>query len=455
MLEAVRRTLAQRGFKVNDEAYRIIGECDDWYRARETEQHRRVTVGGAHYELVRMGFGRRIAMDEANLCEVLEVNPGAEAFDLVQRVLRENRFDSQYRKQLELVAAEGTAACYVRMEGAEEYDDGSLAGGRIRLSYVEAGGFAPLTVENDEVVEAAFWGTDCIGTKEVTTLVVCTRDEDGIYSYSVRAFDADGNEIAEREQDVVLGDVKPFSVLRTADVNTFDGMAGFGYPKLHGVIPVLAGLDAAYTALMGDIDTAEKITLINEQLCKFDGLGDPITPNEQMKRRFVMLGEKLPEQNELVHEITPVVRVEQFRDVIELLMGMLTRQFGFGSRKYSMDAGGELVTATQYIGERHDMMQELNRQRFEAREYITGIVRAVLWFANRYLGADMALDAAVEIEFDDSYITNRSEQMDEMRKDVLDGIGGKYVRRAYLKQRYNLTDEEAEIWAAQTKEVEE
>jgi hypothetical protein len=100
------------------------------------------------------------------------------------------------------------------------------------------------------------------------------------------------------------------------------------------------------------------------------------------------------------------------------------------------------------------MMQELNRQRFEAREYICGVVRAVLWFANRFLERDFGLDADVRIEFDDSYITNRSALMDMMRKDVLDGIGGEFVRREYLKERYNLTEEEAAKWARERMEEE-
>lgn len=392
MNERVRAELTRRGYRINEEAYRVISECDDWYRARETQLHQRMTVGGAHYQLVRMGFGRRLAMDDANLCEILEINPGEEAFDFIRKTLTDNSFDSQYRRQLELVSAEGTAACFVRMEDAVEYADGTLLGGRIRLSFAEAGQYAPLSVENGEVSEAAFWGCDSIGTREITTLVICTRDPDGNYGYSVRAWDESGRELEERAQEIGLGPVKPFAVLRTADVNTFSGMQGFGYPKLHGVIPILAGLDAAYTALMGDIDTSEKITLINEQLCRFDGQGNPIAPNEQMRRRFVLLGEKLPEQSELVHEIVPQIRVAQFRETIELLLGMLSRQFGFGSKKYTLSNEGELLTATQYVGERRDMLQELNRQRFEARRYICDIVRAVLWFANCFLGTDFDID---------------------------------------------------------------
>ncbi len=52
------------------------------------------------------------------------------------------------------------------------------------------------------------------------------------------------------------------------------------------------------------------------------------------------------------------------------------------------------------------------------------------------------------VEFDDSYITSRSEQIESMRADVLSGIGGVYVRAQYLMMRYNLDEKEAMKWAA-------
>lgn len=69
-------------------------------------------------------------------------------------------------------------------------------------------------------------------------------------------------------------------------------MQGYGYPKVYGAIPVFLGLDAAFSALLDDVDTAEKITLINERICGFDEKGQPIAPNEAMKRRFVFLGDQ-------------------------------------------------------------------------------------------------------------------------------------------------------------------
>lgn len=451
MIAAVRNMLRDMGYTVDTSAYSVIETCDDWYRARATDAHKRYRVNGDEYQLKRMGFGQRAAADDANLCEVIEINAGEEnqaQFDFVNNVLAANRFDTQYRRQLELVAAEGTAACYVWVEDADVYNDGSVKGGEVRLNYVDALGFLPLTVKNGEVIEAAFVGEDLVGTMKEHTAVVCRR-ESGVYSYVIRVFDEHGEAIPEKSQDIQLGTVKPFAVLRTAQVNTLDGMRGFGKPKLFSVIPILYGLDAAFTALTGDLEASEKITLINEVLCKFDDKGNAITPNEQMKRQFVLLGEKLPRDNDFVHEINPEIRIGVFKETIEFLLNMLSQQFGYGTKKYSFDPKtGTVTTATEYIGERQDMLQELNRQRYEAREYITGIVRAVLWFANAYQSGRWDEQADVLIEFDDSYIVNKAEALESTRADVIAGIGGAHVRKLYLMQKYNLDEKEAAKWAA-------
>lgn len=438
------------GYNISTAAYEIIETCDDWYKARPTDAHKRTTVSGETYMMERMGFGRRAAADDANLCEVVEINAGGDnnaQFDFVNEILRANRFDTQYRRQLELVAAEGTAAAYVWLDNAQVYTDGSIRGGNIRLNYVDALGFVPLTVENGAVAEAAFVGQQYVETKIENVCVVCRRDN-GRYSYVIRVFDEHGRPVPEKNQDVLLGEIKPFAVLRTAQVNTLDDMQGFGFPKLFNAIPILKGLDAAFTAFLGDLDSAEKITLINEVLCGFDDTGKPIAPNEAMKRRFVLLGEKLPQSKDLVHEINPEIRSDAFRDCIELMLNLLSQQFGYGTKRYSLDREtNQLMTATQFIGERQDMLQELNRQRRESKEYIADIVRAILWFANTYQGGAWNIAADVLVEFDDGMVIDRETELNSMRDDIIAGLGGPYLRTLYLKQKYNLDDAEAAKWA--------
>ena len=154
----VKAYLKSKGYEINEFARSVIGEAGDWYRLKETGEHKKFNLNLQPYSLPRMGFAKRAAADDANLCEVIEINPGEGAMQFIEDFMAANQFDTQYRKQLELMSAEGTVACYVYLKDSELYEDGFVRGGDIRLSYVEATGFLPITVENDDITEAAFWG---------------------------------------------------------------------------------------------------------------------------------------------------------------------------------------------------------------------------------------------------------------------------------------------------------
>ena len=295
----VKTFLEARGYTVNSKALAVIDRCDDWYAARDIESfHNRKTVQGIPYKVQKLGFAKRCCADDANLCEAVEINVGEDnaVNDAVNDVLRANKFFPMFREQIEKVSAAGTAACYVRLDGADIMDDETLRGGEIRLNYVDAESYMPLTVENGDVIEAAFSGTILTSGKEETTLVIFTRPE-GRYQVETHVFDDKGNELPEREQKITLGDVKPFSVLRNAEVNNYDNMDGYGLPKIDAAIPYFMALELAYTVLYGDLDKGEKMVIVNDLLCGFDKNGKPIPPNRQAKKTFVMIGQKIDEEN--------------------------------------------------------------------------------------------------------------------------------------------------------------
>ena len=205
-------------------------------------------------------FAKRCCSDDANLCEAVEVNVGEndQVNDAVNKVLQDNRFFTMFRRQIEKVSAAGTAACYVRLDGADVMDDETVRGGRIRLNYVDAESYMPLTVENDDVIEAAFSGTALRGGKEETTLVIFTKP-DSRYQVETHIFDDKGNEIKDRQQTVELGEVKPFAVLRNAEVNNYDGMDGYvewgaviGGFGGEGATAAIPGTDAQFAACGGN-----------------------------------------------------------------------------------------------------------------------------------------------------------------------------------------------------------
>lgn len=438
----VKEFLQKKGYTVNDNALTVIQACDDWYSNRIIEDfHKRKTLNGIPYELNRLNFGKRCCSDDANLCEVLEINAGdGEQADFVNDALGKSEFNTQYRKQLEKTSADGTTACYIRLDNATFMDNGSVQGGTIKLNYVEADAFMPLTVENDIVTEAAFSGSSLAKGKKQTTLVLFTLGENGMYTAETHIFDDKGNELKDLETIVQLGDVKPFAVMRNAEVNNLDDMTGYGLPKLWDAIPALKVVDLCYNVLFSDLDKSEKIILISELLCEFDENGRPKLTPEQ-KKLFVFTGEKLPEEKGMIQEYNPEIRVDQVTKSFELALSLLSMSFGYGTKKYSFE-NGQITTATEYVGERQDQMQELNRQRQEAIRYIQDICRAVMWFANTFHGKAFNLEQEILVDFDDSYITDREAELERKRNDAL-AFDIPELTVWYLMDAYSITEEEA------------
>ena len=447
--------LAGKGYTVNDEAMKVIRVCDDWYANREiADFHKRNTIQGVPYKLIRLNFAKRCCSDDANLCEILEINAGdGEQADFVTDTLAASEFNTQYRKQLEKTSADGTTACYVRLDNATLLDNGTARGGDIKLNYVEAENFIPLTVENDIVTEAAFCGSSLMKGKKQITLVLFIKNEYQLYTAETHIFNDMGSELKEMETKVILGEVKPFAVMRNAEVNNLDNMDGYGLPKLCNAIPMLKAVDLCYNVLYGDLDKADKLLLINEAICEFDGSGNPITPNEQIKKLFVLLGEKLPDQKEMIQEYNPVIRIEEITKSFELALSLLSMMFGYGTKKYSFE-NGQITTATEYVGERQDQMQELNRQRQEATRYIQDICRAVMWFSNTFHGTAYNLETDILVDFDDSYITDKEAELERKRNDAL-SFDIPELTVWYLMDAYSLTEQEARALVQEQQEKEE
>lgn len=143
----------------------------------------------------------------------------------------------------------------------------------------------------------------------------------------------------------------------------------------------------------------------------------------------------------MIQEYNPEIRVDQITKSFELALSLLSMSFGYGTKKYSFE-NGQITTATEYMGERQDQMQELNRQRQEAIRYIQDICKAVMWFANTFQGKSFTLDQEILVDFDDSYITDREAELERKRNDAL-SFDIPELTIWYLMEAYSLTEDEA------------
>ena len=449
---------------MNSDALGVIQKCDDWYSNRLIDEfHKRVNLNKKEIELSRMNFAKRCCADDANLCEIISVAPEKEAAqEFINSLLDKNRFDVRYREQLEKTSATGTVGAYIYLQDAEyikgSADTVTVRGGDIRINYCDADCIIPLTVENKLVTECAFSVTNIAKGKERTTLVIFTKNKVGanfFYKADTIVFDESGKKIEAESSSLQLGEVKPFSVMMNAEVNNIENMEGYGLPKIYNSIPLFKAVDLCYNILYGDLDKGQKLVFLNELLAciQKDEDGRPyLTP--QQKELFILLGDsggKLPDEKTLVQEYNPEIRVDQITKAFELVLSLLSMQFGYGSKKYTFE-NGQIKTATEYIGTKQDAMQELNKQRKQATDYIEDIIHAAMWFSNQFSGTAYDLNEKLSIEFDDSYVEDKQANLESMRADALSFPEVPILKVWYLMEKYNIPEDEAKKYMQYTEE---
>lgn len=440
--------LERLGYYVNGKALDIIDLCDKWYSNETIEDfHKRQNLNKKEVQLSKMNFAKRCCADDANLCEIISVAPVKETASkgFIEDFLRKNRFDTMYRKQLEKTSATGTVGAYIYLQDAEYIRaDGSerVRTGKIRIDYVDADCIIPLSVNDDLITECAFCGTERVAGKERTTLVIF-RKENELYLSDTVVFNEFGMILTEECTQMQLGEVKPFAIMQNAEVNNLSDMAGYGLPKIYNAIPLFKAVDLCYSILYGDLDKGEKLVFINELLSciniKDDGTYE-LTP--QQKELFVLTGEKMPDQKNIIQEYNPEIRSDQITKAFELVLSLLSMSFGYGSKKYTFE-NGKITTATEYIGTKQDSMQELNKQRKQAVEYIEDIVHAAMWFSNTFNGTAYDQEEELSIEFDDSYIEDKQAKLESMRADALSFGDVPILKVWYFMEKYNIPEEEA------------
>lgn len=430
----------KQGYSINEEALQYIELTNEWYTNTEKTFHNAETVAGEQYDLERTNFAKRLCADDANLIEVVEINASKNDRDnnIINDILNQNNFIKMYRKQVEQMSANGTVGAYIRVEDADIYEDNTFRNGKIKIEYCDSLNIVPLTVVNSNIVECAFTGNDIENQKKIYTLVMFTLKDDIYYARSYY-LDEYGKEIVERTQVVQLADVKPFAIMRTAENNNLK-MGGYGYPKLWSAIPSLKTVDLTMTMWNRDLMKSDKLVLINENLCKNEN-GKIVPPTKEQRNLFVQLGsQKLPEENSMYQEYNPIVRMGEVVQSLETALSILSLSFGFGTKKYTFEQG-RIVTATEYIGENQSAMQEVNKQRAESTEYITDLVKAIAYFYNLTQNANLIIEE-VKIDYDDSYVEDKSAVAEAMRNDAL-SFNIPKLQLWYFMKKYNLAEEEA------------
>ncbi len=397
--------------------------------------------------------------------------------EFVQHVLRQNAFGEKLQQLIEQGLALGGAAIKVwaepipkgtgnRVQGTgDEYD--------VRLGYVAADQFVPLSWDNVSVFESVFVSRVVKGKYFYTRLEWHRRTAAG-YAVDNELYRSDmENGVAPGKLQDILGARVPLSELypgleehtevpngtglfayfRTPVANNLDDNSPLGVSIYANALETLHALDICYDSFVNEFRLGKKRIIVPARCVR--QVADPVTG--QLRRYFDPRDEVYEafasdDKDDLrITDTSVELRVEEHVSAMNAFLSILCLQLGFSASTFSFDEHGGLKTATEVVSENSKTFKTIRTVKNQLSPVLEKTVRTIIDVAALYgvtwKGQSVAALAAdgyeVKITFDDSVTQDRQTNLNEGVMLVGAGLLSKLTFLTDRKYGIGLTEAEA------------
>lgn len=438
------------GYNLSSEYYSRIALWADWWQGYHKPFHRFREVGHdnsiRNRELYTLKMAKKVCEDWAaillNEKTTLAIKDKASGTFLLGEdgtggVFGETDFWQEANALMEKAFYSGTGAVLVRIENMQVKGEDIKAGDNtsIRFEYLAAEHIIPLTVRNHQIVEAAFVSEVLDKGKKYIYLELHLLEADG-YVIHNKYFKAANKTLQEAvlpegiaEEFCTRSNIPLFAIVRPNIVNHFSDSMGLGMSIYADAIDSLKGVDLAFNNFCRDLKLGGKKVFLNRSLVQVDEEGNQITPDDVAQQLFTTVGDEVTmNENTLIHEFNPDLRTEANKEAVQAQLDYLSFKVGLGTKHYQFNAGS-VVTATQYNGDKQELIQNASKHYIAVEKFLQQIVQAVLWAGKEILNQGVNPDTQVTVNFEDSYIIDKESERQRDLQEVRDGIMQKYEYR--------------------------
>ena len=142
---------------------------------------------------------------------------------------------------------------------------------------------------------------------------------------------------------------------------------------------------------------------------------------------------------ELVQEINPSLRTTENKEGLQFSLDILSFKCNLGTKYYEF-SGGSVVTATQYAGDRQDLMKNAKKYRNNLDEFISDIIKGALLLGRLVFNEKVDENCIVSVANRDGILVSDEEIKEQYRQEYNMGLISKIT---YLMKINNWTEEEA------------
>ena len=402
-------------------------------------------------ELYRLGMAKRITEDWASLLLNEKTTivaedknsalwlMGDESEQGAGGVLGDNNFWAEGNELLEKAFAYGTGAFVARADGATVNANGAVipnAECKAGIEYVDALSIIPLSVEKSRITEAAFISQFTKRGKEYIYIETHTKGDNGNYIIENEYFLLEGMQMknAELPENIApkidTGSPRPWFAFIypniTCNIRTNNGL---GMSVYANALDSLKAVDIAYNNFVKDFKLGGKKVFYNKAMLQTNAEGKTITPDDVVQQLFQQVGDGMDfDAKQMVQEFNPSLRVQENKDGVQAQLDYLSFKCGMGTKRYQFNATG-VKTATEYNGERQELVQHAQRHAIVLESALKTLCKALLYIGKAFCGANIDPDTPITINVEDGFVIDDVAARENDRQDIRDGILQPYEYR--------------------------
>ena len=451
---------------ISTEYYTHIQNWRLWWEGyvKDVHSYRELGVDGAarQRELYRLGMAKRITEDWAALllnekttvvCEDKNSSKwlmGEDAEQGTGGVFGYNNFWSEGNELLEKAFAYGTGVFVARADGAKVSESGSVipdANCKAVIEYIDAMSIIPLSVERSKITEVAFVSRSTKKGKDCIYIETHTKGKNGNYIIENEYFILDGADLKKVELPegiapmIDTGSSLPWFAFIYPNITcNIRENNGLGMSIYANAIDSLKAVDIAYNNFVKDFKLGGKKVFYNKAMLQTNSEGKTITPDDVVQQLFQQVGDGMDfDAKQMVQEFNPSLRVQENKDGVQAQLDYLSFKCGMGTKRYQFNASG-VKTATEYNGERQELVQHAQRHAIILESALKTLCKALLYIGKAFCNADVDPETPIAIGFEDGFIIDDVSARENDRQDIRDGIMQHWE---YRVKWYGETEEDA------------
>lgn len=431
--------------KIPTEYYSKIRTWRAWWEGyvEKVHSYKELGIDGAprKRELYRLGMAKRVTEDWAALLlnektQIAVEHKASSVYlqgeDGTGGVFADTNFWAEGNELMEKTFAFGTGAFVVRAEGAKVNNAGKVIPDKEckpAIEYVDALSIIPLSVNKSKITEVAFVSESTRLGKKCVYLESHVIGKDGKYIIENEFFHIEGGELKEAElpegvaPKIITGSPRPwFAIVYPNIANNIRGNNGMGMSVYANAVDNLAGVDIAFNNFLKDFKLGGKKVFYNKSMLQTNEKGQTITPDDVAQQLFQQVGDGMDfDAKQMVQEFNPSLRVQENKDGVQAQLDYLSFKCGMGGHRYKFESAG-VKTATEYTGERQELVQHANRHMIPLEAAIKTLCAAILYIGKTFCGADCDPDTLITVNFEDGFVIDDETRRERDRQDVRDGL---------------------------------